>query len=93
MINDKIELLSDGEMQSLVVSVVMFSKEDGATREQIDAAVDWAENVRLDEILLRNVLSGVVAVRVRDDGEVEFRNIDDPTEKQRIVDAALIRRT
>jgi hypothetical protein len=84
-------LITKDEMKSLVMSGVLFDKDGGTTREQLSAIADWAEGVRWDEVLLKMCLAGELSVRVKEDGEAEFRRIEDPEDKARVVAAARLR--
>jgi hypothetical protein len=44
------------------------------TRDDLDKVLDWAREVRADEVLLRGVLDGVLGAYIRD-GELCFKVI------------------
>lgn len=58
-------LLSDDEMERLIMATVeghTLAGQQGATRQQIDAVLAWAEQTRVDMTFLSLILKGEVAV-------------------------------
>ncbi len=55
------DLLSDNEVDRLLLSMV--SRDEGATEEEVEACVRWAQIVRLEAAFLELILEGEVEIR------------------------------
>ena len=73
---DAIQLLSDGERETLTLAL-LESAGAGMEAEELDTATEkvfeWAKNVRLESTVLECVFRGDLLMRCRPDGELEFR--------------------
>ena len=52
-------------------------------REEAERVVEWAEQVRIEDALLRTVLRGDVVVDVREDGELIFTKAERARARER----------
>lgn len=70
------EQLSDIEVQQLIMSRMRAAErrgDEGASREELERVVEWAEGVRADNGLLANVLSGnLLMAGFNEEGEPIF---------------------
>ena len=55
------DLLSDNEVDRLLLSMV--SRDEGATEEEVEDCVRWAQIVRLETAFLELILEGEVEIR------------------------------
>lgn len=65
------EILSEREVEQVIMAVLYGRGEGSATEEELKQAVAWAEEARIDAACLENVLSGRMWLDVRN-GEMVF---------------------
>lgn len=71
----KIKLISDKDIQKLVVSLATGSGDKGASDDDAQIVCNWANLVRVNAETLAGVMSGKLVVCVRE-GELGFRTPD-----------------
>lgn len=64
--------LSDEETEKLILSLASARGNKGFTEADAQKIVDWANEMRIGEAALANVLDGLLTVDVREDGEIMF---------------------
>lgn len=65
-------LLTDKEVEQLIMAIVSGSEEPIERRELLrraDVLGDWAEGVRRESVMLRLILDGRVVIRFKDDDD------------------------
>lgn len=78
-------LLDDSEIKRLIYACVYLRGEDGASEEELQAIVRWAEEIRFNQVVLEQVLDGEIGITwsIKDndvvlhywkDGDVEYIN-------------------
>jgi hypothetical protein len=68
------KLLTDAQVKKLILSCAAF-RQDGASKDEMEKVIEWAERVVLDHGLLQTVLAGDLAVGLGGDGKVRFAEL------------------
>ena len=65
--------LTTEETKAIIMAVIRGHPDQGASRDQIERAVEWAEGVRVESALLQTVLAGQVVISGFDEaGDLRF---------------------
>jgi hypothetical protein len=73
-------LLSTEQTQKLILATLANGKP--RTKDEFQKVIDWAEGVLIDASMLQLVLSGELAINLRDDGQIAFINPPDKAKRK-----------
>lgn len=66
------ELLTDKEVEILILSFMGSRKERGATEVELESVIAWAAKIRLGELLISMTLKGTIEIIGVEDGQPLF---------------------
>ena len=69
---DEREVLIEDEVRALLLALLTFRKDTGATEAEMEKVIDWAMKVKMESTILQCVFEGNIVIDVTESGQVLF---------------------